>query len=154
MLGTFIGPAADYKVGTLLTMHEIEIRSVLEQRDATRVTPANVHDVKVRLVGDVGTELTGSTPEVLGAAQPELVSQALGSAGGGEVAIDPSDRKGTKPMQDQFEVRTRLANPDSRYVPGQRAIVRLTLKNKAPLVAQWSIRFWQLIQTRSQQAKM
>jgi putative peptide zinc metalloprotease protein len=154
MLGTFIGPAADYKVGTLLTMHEIEIRSVLEQRDATRVTPANVRDVKVRLVGDVGTELTGSTPEVLGAAQPELVSQALGSAGGGEVAIDPSDRKGTKPMQDQFEVRTRLTNPDSRYVPGQRAIVRLTLKNKAPLVAQWSIRFWQLIQTRSQQAKM
>ena len=69
------------------------------------------------------------------------------------VAVDPSDPQGKRAMIPQFEIRTRLVNPDSRYVPGQRAVVRLTLKEKAPWLAQWSVRFWQMIQQRAAESK-
>ncbi len=43
--------------------------------------------------------------------------------GGGDIANDPTDPKGRKPAQQQFELRVNLANPDDLYVSGQRAYV-------------------------------
>ena len=45
-------------------------------------------------------------------------------------------------------LRVTLDNPDSHYMPGQRAYLRLQLDRK-PLIWQWGRRFWQLIQTHS-----
>ena len=72
----------------------------------------------------------------------------LGQQGGGELAIDPKDPSGAKPMQRQFEVVVTLDNTDGRYSPGQQAYVRFKL-DKRPLIWQWGRRFWQLIQTNS-----
>ena len=86
---------------------------------------------------------------LLNGVQNEIPDAALGTGGGGSVAIDPKDPKGTKPLIPQFEARVYLANADSHILPGQRATVRFQLTKKYPLIAQWSIRFWQLIQTKS-----
>jgi putative peptide zinc metalloprotease protein len=152
LIGTYVGPP-ESKVGTLLTMHEIEIRSILEQKDVTRVTDDSIGDAEIRLVSDPGAVHKAPPPELIGGAQLDLVSAALGTAAGGEIAVDPSDPQGKRAMIPQFEIRTRLVNPDSRYVPGQRAVVRLTLKEKAPWLAQWSVRFWQMIQQRAAESK-
>ncbi len=142
----FIGPSQP--VGTMITIQEIEVRAVLEQRDLDRVIKDSPETCEIRMSSDAGTVLLGQHPELIGA-RNELESAALGTGSGGEVAIDPRDPKGTRPLVPQFEVRVRLVNPDSRYLPGQRATVRFQLEKKMPLIAQWSIRFWQLIQTKS-----
>jgi len=148
MEGKYIGLAQP--VGTMLSMHEMEVRAVVEQRDKVRLDKKDdVANCQIRLASDVSDVMTATDFTMLDAAQPELVSAVVGTGGGGEIAIDPKDPKGTKAAVPQFEVRVQLQNPDTRYLPGQRATVRFQLKKKYPLIAQWSIRFWQLIQTKS-----
>jgi putative peptide zinc metalloprotease protein len=148
MEGRFVG--ASQPVGMMLTLQDLEIRAILEQNDKTRLdSRADVASCQVRLASEVGTVMDGSDFTVLDGVQDNLSSAALGTAAGGEVAIDPTDPPGTNPLVPQFEVRVRLDNPDARFLPGQRATVRFQLKEKYPLIAQWSIRFWQLIQTKS-----
>ena len=147
MDGRFIGPSQP--VGTMLTMHEIEVRAVLEQRDVDRVVKDPHEKCEVRFSSDPSTVLEGYDIKLLGSAQDKLVSAAVGSGANGDIAIDPRDPKGLKPMIPQFEIRVRLSNPGNRFLPGQRATVRFQLEKKYPLIAQWSIRFWQLIQTKS-----
>jgi hypothetical protein len=45
-----------------------------------------------------------------------------------------------------------LANPQSIFVPGQRAYVRLTV-GKKPLIWNWTNKFLQLIETKNQTSK-
>ncbi len=152
MDGKYIGLAQP--VGMMLSLHEIEVRAVVEQRDKVRlVKREDVASCQVRLASNVDETLHATDFTMLDAAQPELVSAAVGTGAGGDIAIDPKDPKGTRAAVPQFEVRVTLANPDAHYLPGQRATVRFQLKEKYPLIAQWSIRFWQLIQTKSAESQ-
>jgi hypothetical protein len=107
---------------------------------------------EVRLVGNLDQVFVGQNVELLLASQEEVPHPSLTHAGGGDIAPDPKDPKGKKPLVKEFELRCTLDNPNGQYLPGQRAYLRLELDRK-PLAWQWGRRFWQILQTKSSGSK-
>jgi hypothetical protein len=87
------------------------------------------------------------------AAVDRVPHPSITHAGGGDHQNDPRDQSGTKVTVPTFEVRLALDNANHEILPGQRATVRFTMEKNRPLIWQWGRRFWQLIQTQSQQSK-
>jgi hypothetical protein len=87
------------------------------------------------------------------AAVDRVPHPAITHAGGGDYQNDPRDEAGTKVTIPTFEVRLQMDNNDGKILPGQRAYVRFTMEKNRPLIWTWARRFWQLIQTESQQSK-
>ncbi len=73
----------------------------------------------------------------------DLVSPALGTNGGGDIAVDPAQQSGTRTLKRVFDVEIELAEPSRSSVFGDRAYVRFDL-GWAPLGWQWFLRLRQL----------
>jgi len=141
------------EVATVATMDTLLAKATIEQRDAELAyNPELANEAKerteVRLISRPETVLHAMSMVVIDASQKELPNAAIGTGGGGEVAIDPKDPSGKKPLVEQFELRATLSNPGGIYCPGQQASVRVKLA-KRPLAWQWARRLWQLVQSRS-----
>ncbi len=122
------------------------VRSAVTQDDldliAQRARLATI-SAQVRLPhGEIiGAELA----RAIGGGEQLLVSPALGTAGGGEIAVDPQDGQGTKPLHRVFDLELVLAHAP-RSVPqvfGNRVMVRFDL-GATPLGWQWLLRLRQL----------
>jgi putative peptide zinc metalloprotease protein len=81
----------------------------------------------------------------LSGGEQQLVSPALGTTGGGEIAVDPQDNQGTKPLHRVFDLELLLdhAPEGGALVFGQRCTVRFDL-GATPLGWQWLLRLRQL----------
>jgi putative peptide zinc metalloprotease protein len=142
-------------IGQLSAEGPLVVRTALQQRDyevirrsteLTDVKDAESSPIEVRLAGAVGTIVKGVGLRMYDSVQPELPHAALGQAGGSDIAVDPSDQSGRKPLIGQFEARVQLAVDDKQYVPGQRATVRFKI-GREPLAWNWTRRFWQMVKT-------
>ena len=76
-----------------------------------------------------------------------LLRSALGTQGGGHVAVDPSDREGRKTLQKYFQVDIELPVEDRRLHVGGRAYLRFD-HGWEPLGFQWYRRARQLFLSR------
>ena len=76
-----------------------------------------------------------------------LVSEALGTRGGGAIAVDPQKEGGTHALQRVFDLEIRLHAPSTAGVFGDRAYVRFDL-GPTPLARQWFLRLRQLFLAR------
>jgi putative peptide zinc metalloprotease protein len=74
--------------------------------------------------------------------------ESLGFDGGGDKMTDPADQNKRKLAQQEFQIWVLLDNPESKYLPGQRAYVRFDL-GKEPLFNWGKRRVLQLIQSYS-----
>jgi hypothetical protein len=159
MLGRFVPRGTE--LGQIVAMDQLEVRTTVQQRDyeiiaergadMVRNVPLDEPDdarVQVRLAGDVATILPGRGLLLINSAQPEVPHAALTFTGGAEIATDPQDQNGTRPVVPQFEARVLLDNAGQQYLPGQRATVRFRI-DKKPLIWNWARRFWQLVQTHA-----
>jgi putative peptide zinc metalloprotease protein len=125
---------------------QLTVHVLGEQKDVEPIVNAPTADAEVRFAGDLNYKYKAGHVVDYGAheeARSVLLTQHGGST---EVPMDPKDPK--KYLVPQFDIGVPLANPDNRYILGQRAYVRFTLDRK-PLIWQWGRRFLQLIQTRS-----
>ncbi|MGH7214558.1 MAG: site-2 protease family protein, partial [Tepidisphaeraceae bacterium] len=139
------------EVCTVATTDRLIVKAALEQRDAQLVSDEPGAPVEVRLIGAVGDEpLQGASVELLKAAQNKVAHSALTQQGGGVLQADPRDPSGQTVTVPPFELRVSLNNPGERYLPGQRAYVRVELE-KQPLAKQWWRKLLQLLQTAQQQ---
>ena len=77
----------------------------------------------------------------------ELVSEALGTSGGGAIAVDPSKPGGRQALKRVFDVELRMESPTPLALFGDRAYVRFDL-GPAPLAWQWFLRLRQLFLAR------
>ncbi len=157
------------QVATVAQFDQLLVRANVEQRDAqlllgpaalkqlvassddtTQPAAAEVDSgVQIRLAGLIPVFLNGGSDVlIIHASQDRVVHPSLTHQGGENIAPDPSDPQGTKPLVPQFEVQVRLGNPEGVYMSGQRAYVRFTVEDSS-LFSQWSRRFLQLIQTNS-----
>jgi putative peptide zinc metalloprotease protein len=136
------------EIAQVATPDKLVIKALVDQTDAQLKALPNAKDVEVRFVGALADEpLVTQKAMLVPGAQSELPHASLGVQGGGEVMTSPQDP--TKPQIRQFEIRVQVDNPGERYLPGQRAYVRLTLDEKRPLIWQWYRRLLQLIETKS-----
>jgi hypothetical protein len=136
------------KLAARVVMKQEDVELVSREISQLSAASKDHPRVEVRMASDVGTFLPAADVRPLPHSSQYLPSPAPGTTGGVEVAVDPRDPSGAKPMQEQFEVVVTVDNPDNRYSPGQQAYVRFKLE-KQPLLVHWARRFWQLIQTNS-----
>ena len=77
----------------------------------------------------------------------DLVSPALGTPAGGEIAVDPGKDGGTHSLKRVFDIELQLDQPSPSAVFGDRVQVRFDLGN-TPLAAQWLLRLRQAFLSR------
>jgi putative peptide zinc metalloprotease protein len=146
-VGRWLGRGEE--VATVAQMQNLEIDADLDQREGELAIAEPDARAQVRLTGDPGVTLYPTSHVVIPEATFKVAHVALRQNAGGDFAPDPNDKTGLGTKESAFEIIATVANPDSKYFPGQRAYLRLKLEHR-PLLWQWTRRFLQLLQTRKE----
>jgi putative peptide zinc metalloprotease protein len=122
------------------------VRVAVTQEDMSLVKD-RLQAVQVRVVQHGARPMTASLPRLVPGGEQELVSAALGTQGGGEIPVDPSQGEGRRSLQRVFDLELRLSEPAPVSAFGGRADVRFDL-GRAPLLVQWTLRLRQVFLAR------
>jgi putative peptide zinc metalloprotease protein len=122
------------------------VRTAVNQEDMDLIN-SNLKSVQVRLSQAMGNVVPARLNRQVPGGEFELVSAALGTSGGGDVAVDPSHQGGTHTLKRVFDVEVRMAQSSPMAVFGDRAYVRFDL-GTSPLGWQWYLRLRQLFLAR------
>jgi len=122
------------------------VRAAVTQEDMDLIR-SRLHAVQVRLSHDVATPIDARLRREVAGGEFDLVSPALGTSGGGQIAVDPSQQGGKRSLKRVFDVELEMDRPSSTSVFGDRAYVRFDL-GTAPLAWQWLLRLRQLFLAR------
>jgi putative peptide zinc metalloprotease protein len=119
------------------------VRVVVSQNDIALVRQ-HTEEVEVRLAGQIGDIIAATIEREVPAATNALPSSALGTRGGGRIAVDPMDEEGLKAIDNIFQFELKLADATSIDRFGQRVHVRFD-HGSEPLAAQWGRSLHQLL---------
>jgi putative peptide zinc metalloprotease protein len=155
--GEFVYPRAPDAPGRFLKKGEllahvvnadaIIVRAVVSQQDIDLVRNAT-RGVEVRLAEQVAHTIRAAVKRVVPSATDQLPTAALGTQGGGAVAVDPTDKEGRKAVQRYFQVDVELPQAERGALRvGGRAYVRFD-HGWQPLGLQWYRRARQLFLAR------
>ena len=133
-------------IGYAVELDTVTVRAVVAQ-DRIDLVLRDTQTVHVRLAERLDTPIPGAIRRAVPAASDRLPTAALGSGGGGRIAVDPRDASGTTAMQKLFQVDIQLDTPTRLLNVGGRAYVRFD-HGVAPLAAQWYQDVRQLFLTR------
>ena len=143
--GTFVIPAPENATGRyagrgellgfVADLDTVTVRAVVTQGTIDRVRQRTA-GVEVRLAEQLDRPVAASLGRVVPAASNQLPSRALGSEGGGAIAVDPRDQDGAKAVQSVFQIELGLPLFTGRVNAGGRAYIRFD-HGRAPLAAQW-----------------
>jgi multidrug resistance efflux pump len=137
------------EIARVAVLDRLVIKGDIDQKDRELISSLNSKKIEVRFAGTLGKSVSvpNDSITVLPSAMPDLVDRSLGSAGGGDIPIDPHDPTGLKAEVSTFEAWVKFDNSEREYYPGQRAYVRLTLSPQS-LAWQWRNKFLQLLESR------
>jgi putative peptide zinc metalloprotease protein len=140
-------------LGTVAQLGEWKFIAVLPQV-ASHVFKEEIQQAEVRLVGQEHHNLFTEPARVMPFEQGALPSAALGMAGGGMIAVSPSDPQGLVAAEPFFRIEAvfglgfqGMADQAVRLSHGQIGTMRLTLSSR-PLLAQWTRDVRQFLQRR------
>ncbi len=133
-------------LGYILSDHRPLVRTVVRQAEIGLVRRRTT-GVAVRLADRPGTTLRAAIDRFVPAGQLQLPSPVVGTAGGGEIPVDPSDPEGLRSLDSVFQVDLRLPRADRNPHIGIRAYVRFE-HGTMPLAVQWYRRLRQLLLRR------
>jgi len=143
--GTFVAPRASHLQGRFVRQGEllaqvldlgtVTVRAVVSPQaiDLVRQETRRIH---VRLSERLGEVLPATLVRAVPKASEILPSPALGTAGGGKIAVDPRDERGVRAMQKIFQIDLELPEGTEVAHAGGRVYVRFD-HGRRPLVAQW-----------------
>jgi putative peptide zinc metalloprotease protein len=154
--GIFVVPLAEdlpgrfVKQGDLLAyvveQGSLHVRAVVAQENFDLVRD-RLHGVSVRRAERLSDVYHAQVLRLVPAARPELPSVALGSEGGGAVAVDPRDTRGTSAVQPLFEVELEMPNSYDSITVGNRVHLRFSHGSEA-LAWRWYRSLRQLFLSR------
>jgi len=154
--GTFVLPAAEdlpgrfAKKGELLghvvELGTVTVRTVVSQAIFDLVR-SGTRAVEVRLSERIGETVPAVIRRIVPGASEKLPTRALGTEGGGGVALDPNDRQGLTAVQKVFQIDLELASHAKLVNLGGRSYVRFD-HGWAPLGTQWYRQIRQLFLSR------
>jgi len=110
-------------VAHVVNIDTVTVRAVLPPEDVDLVR-SGTRRVDVRLAERVGAPSPAEVSRVVPGASQRLPSPALGTAGGGPLAVDPTDASGQKTLQKFFELDLKLPPEKRTLNVGGRAYVR------------------------------
>ncbi len=134
-------------VGFVVDGPSQRVRAAVPQEDMALIAARAETAVEVRLAHDPATVIPATLVRRLPGGDQELVSQALGTRGGGAISVDPQREGGTHALQRVFDLEIGLRTPSAAGVFGDRAYVRFDL-GATPLARQWFLRLRQLFLAR------
>ena len=134
-------------VGYVIDGPSRRVRAAVPQEDMALIAQRGAVSASVRLSNDPGTEIPARLRRNVPGGEQELVSQALGTEGGGEIPVDPAQKGGTHALRRVFDLELEMARPSATGVFGDRAYVRFDL-GWTPLARQWFLRLRQLFLSR------
>lgn len=111
------------------------VRVVVYQSDVDLIRRRNF-GVQIRFAENPERTFPASIKRLVPGAVQNLPSNVLSSAGGGKVAIDPSDRQGLKSLEKMFQVDVELPSVVTNANIGGRVYVRFN-HGFEPLSVQW-----------------
>lgn len=133
-------------IGHVVSGPSTLVRVAVTQEDLDLVR-SRLQGMQVRLAQQPEAAIEARLERQVPGGEFELVSPALGTQGGGEIAVDPSQGEGRRSLQRVFDIELRLAQPAPTAVFGDRAWVRFDL-GAAPLGWQWFLRLRQVFLAR------
>jgi putative peptide zinc metalloprotease protein len=110
-------------VGYVLDVDRPTIRVVVPQSDVDLVR-RKLKRVQVRMADRLDRILPATVRREVPEGLQRLPSTILGRAGGGQIAIDPFDRQGTKTFENLFQFDIETTDPMEHVYVGARAHVR------------------------------
>ncbi len=144
-VGTFVVPDADGLPGRLASQGEL-LGYVVEASSVTARVVVNQADivllrqrtraVAVKFADRLGVTLPAVIEREVPAANYLLPSKALGAAGGGRIAVDSQDPRGTKAMEKIFQLDVGVVWPTDLPLIGERVHVRFDHGSET-LASQW-----------------
>jgi putative peptide zinc metalloprotease protein len=123
------------QIGHIVERDKITVRTIVSQQDIELVRGGG-KEVQVRLIEHRARIDHGMITRAVPAASDQLPSPALGSQGGGQLALDPSDREGRRVIQRFFQVDVELPAEERRVHIGGRAYIRFD-HGWEPIAYQW-----------------
>jgi putative peptide zinc metalloprotease protein len=155
-VGTFVVPQAEdlpgrfYHEGDVLgyvTPANADLVRVVVMQDDIELVRNQVLGIEARIPGHFDGKHVATIIREVPAANDELPSKALGASGGGRVASDPRDGKGSKSLQRLFQFDLKLDSDLQDIGFGSRVYVRFE-HNWEPLGYQFYRRIRQLFLSR------
>lgn len=134
-------------VGYVIDGPSRRVRAAVPQEDMALIAQRGAVAAAVRLSNDPDIEIPARLRRNVPGGEQELVSEALGSEGGGAIPVDPAQKGGTHALHRVFDLELEMAHPSSSGVFGDRAYVRFDL-GWTPLARQWFLRLRQLFLAR------
>lgn len=143
--GVFIVPRSEDLLSRWLTQGSLvgyvvsfplETVKVVANQDNIGLIREKTHQVDVRFIELLDHTFSARIEQEAPAAKNRLPSVALGQAGGGEIAIDPTDQKGDKTFDTVFEIDLVLDQAPPINNIGERVYVRFD-HGYEPLIFQW-----------------
>jgi putative peptide zinc metalloprotease protein len=122
-------------LGYILAEHRPTIRTVVSQADIGLVRE-RVTAVEVRLTEQPAQSLKADIKRIVPAADLNLPSAALGTAGGGVIPVDPTDPDGLRALESLFQLDLSLPEEVKDPHIGGRVYVRFE-HGSMPLAMQW-----------------
>lgn len=110
-------------VGYVVEPREMTVRVVVLQDDIAHVR-ASTRGVEVMLAGWDERPLSAKLRREVPGASQQLPTAALGSAGGGEIAVDPRDKHGTATLSQVFQLELTIPAQARAEFLGSRVFVR------------------------------
>lgn len=110
------------QLGYVIDFDRVTARIVVDQKDIDRVR-RDTQSVEARLAGLSGETYSAHIKREVPAASTELPSIALSLEGGGEYALDPSEREKTKAFETLFHFEVVIDSPRLSAI-GERVFIR------------------------------
>jgi putative peptide zinc metalloprotease protein len=122
-------------VAHVVNIETVTVRAVIPQEDIDLVR-SETKRIDVRLAERLADTVRAELARLVPGASERLPSAALGTAGGGHVAVDPADSSGKKAVQKVFEVDLKLPQGSRTLNVGGRVFVRFH-HGWEPIAFQW-----------------
>jgi putative peptide zinc metalloprotease protein len=122
-------------LGYIVTEQRPTVRAVVGQADVGLVREG-VTGVEVRLAERPSVGMKAEIVRIVPAADLNLPSAALGTAGGGIIPVDPSDPKGLRALESHFQLDLHIPEEGNNPYIGGRVYVRIE-HGSMPLSTQW-----------------
>lgn len=129
-------------VGVVATLDDLKIVAVADQYLGPRIESeiGRGGQVEFRLKSRPDVTFIGMIEKTATAGLEDLPSPALGFPAGGSVPVDAQDQTGAKAASRVFKIEiapATIQRDGVRLLHGQRVVVRFTMNQRRPLLAQW-----------------
>ena len=133
-------------IAYIVAPSKITARAVFRQDDMGLLSKVDAVDIAYS--GDMSRSIPATIKQIIPEISHQLPSAALGTVGGGNVAVDPLDKTGLKAIEklQQIEIELDANNDETSYI-GKRIYVRFD-HGTAPLAQQWYKSMQQLLLRR------